>query len=276
MGIADAIKNRQRDWARARPMQLSSTGYSCMRFEDNLFQPMNSNTREEFEEGKGGELDGKMRALNSSSALACNFFDYWRGKNAAPLAGALGVNKVCGVCFEQKYSTGVSEPHLDVVLSYDEATVFAIECKYSEPFYSGKRKDFLKEKYFPKGQKLWDKNGLPHCQAVAQKLHKRNLCYHHLDTAQLLKHMLGLANCEKDWTLLYLWFNPGGPEAECHEDEIEQFIHAVSRDGGKVGGGGAIRAMTYQNLFNRMSNNLDDSHKEYKKYLKERYFCDVE
>lgn len=275
MDIAEEIKNQQRTWARTKSMQLSSTGYSCERLEDNLFQPMNSNTREEFGEGDGNELGGKMRALNSSSVLACNFFDYWRGKNAAPLAGALGVVKARGVCFEQKFSTGVSEPNLDVVVFCDEKTLFAIECKYSEPFYSGKRKDFLKEKYFPRGQKLWDENGLHRCQSVAQRLHERNLRYHHLDAAQLLKHMLGLANCEKNWILLYLWFNPGGPEAGCHEEEIKRFIDEVSHDG-KVGGGGAIRAMTYQVLFKRMSKNLDDSHKEYKKYLKDRYFCDVE
>jgi len=274
MNIAEKIKNQQREWARARSMELSSTGYSCMRLEDNLFQPMNSSTSGPFKKGRGGELDGKMRALNSSSALACNFFDYWRGKNAAPLAGALGIGKVRGVCFEKTFSTGVSKPHLDVVLSCDEAAVFAIECKFSEPFYGDKKKDLLKEKYFFQGKKLWDNNGIHRCQSVAQRLHERNLCYHHLDAAQLLKHMLGLANCEKDWTLLYLWFNPGGPEADCHREEIEQFIDEVSRDGGKVGGGGVIRAMTYQDLFKSMSENLDGKHEAYRKYLEERYFPD--
>ena len=109
-------------------------------------------------------------------------------------------------------------------------------------------------------------------------MHKSQLRYQHLDAAQLLKHMLGLANsrgtgepmCYKNWTLLYLWFNPGGPEAEHHEKEIKQFIGEVSR-GGKVGGGGKIRAMTYQNLFEELSQKLGDLHKEYKNYLIQRY-----
>jgi hypothetical protein len=31
-----------------------------------------------------------MRALHSSSALACNVFEYWRGRDGSPLAAALG------------------------------------------------------------------------------------------------------------------------------------------------------------------------------------------
>ena len=276
MSIADKIKDQQREWARAKPMRLSRTGYSCVRLEDNLFRPMNSDTYDEFKKGDGDELSGKMRALNSSSALACNLFDYWRhGKDASPLAGALGVDEVRDIFFEQKFSAGVrrSFPDLDVVLFCGNETILAVECKFSEP-YEVSEKNFIKEAYFPESGKLWEQQDFCRCQDVAEKLR-----YGYLDAAQLLKHMLGVANSRetgkpihyKKWSLLYLWFNPGEREAKRHEKEIKRFIGEVSR-GGKVGGGGTICEMTYQNLFKSMSENLDDSHKEYREYLTQRYF----
>ncbi len=78
--------------------------------------------------------------------------------------------------------------------------------------------------------------------------------------------MLGLANSEKNWQMLYLWFDPGGAESKIHQEEIDEFINAIKSDGEK------FRAMTYQSLFDRMSEVLDTSHEKYRKYLKERYF----
>ena len=88
--------------------------------------------------------------------------------------------------------------------------------------------------------------------------------------------MLGLAKwgeeSGKNWALLYLWFNPGEPEADSHEDEIERFANAVRRDDGRVGDRGEFRAMTYQELFKELSKKLDASHEEYREYLTQRYF----
>lgn len=288
MNIADKIRNCQRKWARAEPLELSSTGYSCLRLEDNLFRPMNSDTFDEFKKGDGDELDGKMRALNSSSALACSFFDYWRDKDASPLADALSVADVRGLCFEQKFPTGLpgNLPNIDVVFQVSDDSMLAIECKFTEP-YSGDiaKKNRLANSYFlhKNGQKkeLWGNKELHGCQEVAQQLRDGELCCHHLYAAQLLKHMLGLANPKnkqskryEKWEILYLWFDSTGKAAEHHRQEIDEFIKAVGNDDGVVGGGGKIRAMTYQNLFKRLPKKLGDSHKEYqayKYYLDQRY-----
>lgn len=270
------IRCQQRKWAGEEEIGISSKDY-CRKLKDNLFQNLDKDTRHDFEDGDGNELYGNMNAIHSSSALVCNFFDYWRGKNSASLADALGAGKVRRICFEHKFPTGMSKPNLDVVLFCDDGTVFAIESKFAEPF-RGKKKNSLK-KYFSRESEIWKNSDLDRCQDIAQKLHNGELRFRHLDAAQLLKHMLGLAKWGKEsgknWTLLYLWFNPGelgGSEAKCHECEIKQFINEVSHDGLNVGGGGTICTMTYQVLFRKLFRELGDSHKEYKKYLCQRYF----
>lgn len=279
MGEAlSSIKTQQQKWAGGK--NVSRKGY-FRKLKDNLFQNLDKDTRRDFEEGDGNELYGNMNAIHSSSALVCNFFDYWRGvEDSSPLAEALKFHaKIHNLEFERKFNHGVGSrwPNLDVVLTGSNQTLLAIESKFTEPFFGSKNKEIVRPGYFS-GEGRWSQLGLSGCQKLAEDLRQEH-CYKHLDAAQLLKHMLGLAKwgkeSGKDWTLLYLWFNPGGPEAKCHEEEIKRFIDEVSHDG-KVGGGGSIRTMTYQNLFKRMSKNLGDSHKEYKKYLEDRYFCDVE
>lgn len=276
-----SIRCQQRKWAGEE--NISPKGYR-RKLKDNLFQNLDNRTRRDFERADGNELYGKMNAVHSSSALACNFFDYWRVREMDSLAHAMDIKEnIDSIGFEKPFRTGLrrTPPHLDVVFCLSDQTIFAIESKFTEPYDKSKRKNDFAESYFPSGKKLWKEKELVLCQGVAEKMHKSQLRYQHLDAAQLLKHMLGLANskgtgepmCYKNWTFLYLWFNPGGPEAECHEKEIKQFISEVSR-GGKVGGGGKIRVMTYQNLFKRLPKKLGDSHKEYqayKYYLDQRY-----
>ena len=267
----------------------------CLHLEDNLcLRKINPETRSEFERGSGGELKrrGKkmprMHSLYSSAALACSFFDYWRDKDASPLAVALGVADVRGLCFEQKFPAGLpgTPPNLDVVFQVSDDSLLAIESKFTEP-YSGDiaKKNRLANSYFlhknGKKKELWGAQELSGCQDVAQQLREEELCYHHLDAAQLLKHMLGLANSKNKqakrygkWEILYLWFDSTGKAVEHHRQEIDEFIKAVGNDDGVVGGGGKIRAMTYQNLFKRLPKKLGDSHKEYqayKYYLDQRY-----
>ena len=266
--IADTIKAKQRSWAAERKIELNQQN-RCVRLEDNLFKKLNRDAREEFEQADGSELDGHMCALHSSSALVCNVFDYWRGQDKSTLADALGVAKrITRIKFEEKFPTGVGprSPNLDVVLFLAGDALVAIESKFTEPFGGG-RKNLIQEKYFANGKKRWSQAGLPHCQKLAENLLDEN--YKYLDAAQLLKHMLGLANANKrQWKLLYLWFDPGGSAGEKHQKEIDHFIDAVNGDGKKV------CAMTYQSLFNRLSAIPDAQHEhaDYKNYLAQRYF----
>lgn len=278
------IKDQQRKWAGEE--NISPKGYR-RKLRDNLFQNLDKRTRREFERADGNELYGNMNAIHSSSALACNFFDYWRGvEKASSLAEALKFYiQIIDIKFEEKFEHGLcsKRPNIDVVLTGSNRTILAIESKFAEHFDGPKNKKIVKSSYFSGGREgdsgRWSQLGLSGCQKLAESLREKH-CYKHLDAAQLLKHMLGLANfrgtgdpmCYKNWTLLYLWFNPGGPEADRHEDEIEKFTKAVRRADGKVGDHGEFRTMTYQELFEKLSRKLDDSHEEYREYLAQRYF----
>jgi len=267
--IAKEIKSQQKRWARAQGIDLDDQGY-CLKLEDNLFwQYINPETRDEIARGYRRELTGKegrqeyMYAPHGSMALACNFFDYWRcGKDAAPLAYALGVSKVSSICFREKFRTGLpgKPPHASVVLHLASGKLLAIDSRFTERFSSPK-KNPLGKSYFSDGKEPWRQAGLPCCQELAE-----NLSDGHRDVAHILRHMLGLANSGKNWQMLYLWFDPGGAESKIHQEEIDEFINAIKSDGEK------FRAMTYQSLFDRMSEVLDTSHEKYRKYLKERYF----
>ena len=90
----DILKARQRAWAIANRRATDEAGY-CGCADDNLFLGLSAGARNDFDSGDGTELGkrgerGKIQALHSSSALACNWFDYWRGRDTTPLARALG------------------------------------------------------------------------------------------------------------------------------------------------------------------------------------------
>jgi hypothetical protein len=75
------ILHQQRKWAAARG--IKPIGNHTQTLEENLFQPLNAETKAEYKAGSGNELGsvdkpGDMYSLRSSSALVCNVFDYWR------------------------------------------------------------------------------------------------------------------------------------------------------------------------------------------------------
>jgi restriction endonuclease-like protein len=159
-----------------------------------------------------------MQALHSSSALVCNVFDYWRGKNLARLGRALSTPETPrDFKFEQKYSTGLrgSPANLDVVISFAGPKVLAIESKYTEP-YGNRQPAPWPSAYFPIGPGLWEKHGLLACEALARSLNDGAQTFARLDAAQLLKHILGLTHQNVAFTLLYLWYDWPSEEAASH------------------------------------------------------------
>ena len=218
-----AIKAGQQAWAASHGIDVDSNGY-CRQCDANLYEPLSACSRRDLGGGNGSELGeaggrGKIQALHSSAALVCNFFDYWRGRDLAPLAQGLGTStRLCGLALEQKFPTGLGgvPPNLDVVLYGCDGSVFAIESKFTEPFVKSKNKSFLKTQYFPESGGLWKEAGLPECQRLAEDLRDGLLRFELLDAAQLLKHMLGLARCRRRWTLTCLWYSPGGPLSDQH------------------------------------------------------------
>jgi hypothetical protein len=263
------IVERQRRWAGSQHLAVTANG-RLARLEDNLFAPLNIETRAEFEAGDGDEFGtdktpGKMHSIHSSSALVCNVFDFWRKHPIGPLLQACGVeDSRGGLKFEQKFATGVSTKcaNLDVlIMRSGECLPVAIESKFTEPFQTNER-DCLRPAYFRK-PKIWDE--LPICKRIAESLtaKKRFKCF---KAAQLLKHALALSRKfgRKQFVLLYLWYDvPASDAAKQHGSEVQEF-------GDSLGDDVLFRSDTYQNVFDRLSPLMRDA--PYAKYLRSRYF----
>lgn len=192
----------------------------------NLLGGLTGGIRADFAAGAGHELEAKMRAPHSSSALAVNVFAPWR---AAPqgleLAGASGFTELH---FEKVCPTGLrgTSPHLDVVAS-NASHVIAVESKCLE--YLTPKAPAFADAYAgiddARSRSRWFK----HVAGPAS-------AFRHLDAAQLVKHYLGLAREYegRSVTLLYLYWEPSNwrDVSECveHRAELQRFAYSVSGD----------------------------------------------
>lgn len=184
--------------------------------------------REDFAEGAGQELDGKMRAAYSSSALAVNCFARWRNDPSdLKLAGQTGFSRLQ---FEAKCPTGLSgtPPHLDLLLRGRD-TVLAVESKCTEHLtdHAAEFSDAYRER-------ITDDRRETEWFREMEELRERPKKYRFLDAAQLIKHYFGVARTypNETVTLLYLFWEPANAEDVSlfadHRREIEVFSEAVS------------------------------------------------
>ena len=269
--VVDIIKARQRAWAQRQQHTLDTDGY-CGRADDNVFQGLSEAARGDLTRGGGGELGaqgarGKFQATHSSSALACNWFDYWRERDFGVLSEALGVPApFVTLRLEAHVPTGMrgADANLDVLLTTADGWLFAIESKFTEPYAAVTAKNFLKPQYFSQNRSRWTDVGLAGCQAAAERLRMGEHDYTILDVAQLLKHMLALGRTGNRWTLCCLWYEVPGPAADAHRAELETFAAQIGSDAAH------FRALTYQELFARMEP-LAAEHAGYLEYLRDRY-----
>ena len=204
---------------------LDPHGYAVT-LKANLLCTMSPRTQDDFEAGAGGELDRRMRAPHSSSALAVNTFERWRADPAClELAGFCSFETMV---FERKYPTGLrgTPPHLDLVAEATEAVV-AVESKCLEyltpkvPHFAPSYQTLAAEY----GRRSWFRYV---SEGVASSLH--------LGVAQLVRHWLGLCRAYPDRpvTLLYLYWEPENwrqvPECRRHRHEIQDFADRVAGD----------------------------------------------
>ena len=248
--------------------------------EENLFQPLNQQTRKELLEGDGSELNrgtnrpAKIQALHSSSALGINIFDYWRNfSDISIIVSACGLtrsdNHITGkIKFEQKFPIDDRfqyAPNLDVVIypnSPKTIKVYAIECKFAES-YSSRAHGGLDEKYL-ENPEIWQK--LPNIKLLAQKISPIDTEFVYLHAAQLIKHILGLSRelGHGTYRLLYLWYDALDESGYRHKQEIERFSEVVRNDGVK------FHSITYQKLIINLARHRAD-HEKYVRYLTQRY-----
>lgn len=263
------VRRQQQRWALRCGIAFDGSGYTAD-LSDNLFAPLCEASRAEFADADGGELGrpgerAKMQALHSSSALACNVFEYWRERDATPLARCFGVDGPAQIEFERKYPTGLpgNAPNLDVVLRPSSGPLLAIESKFLEPY--GRHVHGLKDKYFEPSPGRWARSGYSHCQELARALRSEPR-FRWLHAEQLLKHVLGLTAREESWRLLYLWYEVAGPAGAEHRAECEQFARVVAGDGID------FAALSYQSLFADLCARVGQRDTAYTHYLGERYF----
>lgn len=265
---------RQRRWAEAVGQAVDDKGY-LPTVEANLYRPLSESAQQDFAHGSGAELvdtptrPAKMRALHSSSALAVNVFDHWQERDTGPLLRALGIDgRLVALRFEAQYPTGLggTPPNLDVALTLTDDRVVAIESKFSE-WLTPKprsRKPFSRS-YFPPGEGVWARRGLPRCQALAVALDAGADHYQLLDAAQLLKHALGLAtHLAAGFELLYLYFDQPGQESDWHRAEVVDFA-------GRVDPALQFHALSYQDVFRALERTAVEP--AYLEYLRARYLA---
>src|SRR5262245_26533460 len=169
------LQRQQRRWAERAGVDHDAHGFVRDR-DANLRVPLSPAARAGFERGSELKprrtLPARIAALHSSAALVANVFDYWVGRDAAPIAAALGLgHEPCRLSFEEPIPTGVAgdPPFVDVALRFGAGRIVAIESKLGE--WLTRRppnKAELKSKYFPAGRALWTDRGLPRCQALAE------------------------------------------------------------------------------------------------------------
>lgn len=259
----ERVLERQRRWASTRGLVVDGASRTEA-LEDNLFQPLNPATLQEYAQGAGNELEGDIRSLRSSAALACNVFDYWRGRDLSAIAEACGADpRVTEVSFERQFPTGLRgiPPHLDVVLEGNGALPTAIESKFTEIY--GPDHGTFRPSYFERAD-LWE--GLASCLDLAKEVRDGRAGFERLGVAQLIKHALGLRRAygPKGFQLLYLWYEVPGDMATQHRAEIERFEE-------RVGSEFAFAALSYDEVFGRLGPCASE-HPAYMQYLADRYF----
>ena len=226
------IKLKQQSWAKRQGLGLvcgtiSGNGERnyLNSLRDNLFEELSQENSEYYHSGDGNETEdtknrlAKMKALYSSSALVLNLFQYWQGKDAAPILAACGLwhrssepaqlLKQVGspsfqvidipakpleveIKFEQQFEISKDKslfphaPNLDVFIHLGLPDI-AIEAKFAEPYRD--KPQGLSKKYI-EGTSFW--NGMPNLYGLAKEISPDNTKFQYLDAAQLIKHILGL------------------------------------------------------------------------------------
>ena len=188
-------------------------------YKDNIFENIEEKYfLNDLLEGAGKELNSKFKALWSSSALVVNNFVPFI-KNLEKIRIENNIFQKGN--FERKLSTGLGgkPPHIDFSLENNELilgfeskfleTLRKTEAKFSNSYFT---LNYLNNEFF-------------------ELIEKYNGKIQYLDTAQLLKHSIGLINYCKNFNkkaiLYYIYWTPKNwnifIEYKTHEKELEIF-----------------------------------------------------
>ena len=251
----EAIVYKQSRWALGVGLQLDPAGWVVTQDAPrNLVIPLSASDRRAFEAGAGGELETKMRAPHSSSALAYNSFAGARDNEPCLRAFAHMVSRSTTeqgrqptVTFERKRPTGWRgiPPHLDVEVAFG-GHVIAVESKMTETY--GAKSDPAKSlapylKLDPSSPR-WA--AVPRLREAAEQIAAGRVKLEMLDAPQLIKHGLGLCRAKQrkeveSIGLVLLWYDAreltdaAGPACDQLLDELEWLRATVADDLSVVG-----------------------------------------
>jgi len=271
--MTDTVKRaKEALWGRYHELNphifVDSKGY-VNNSKENLLQPeWMEFIKTDYEKGGGKELEQKFCAVHSSAALAANHFARFKQEpGKLVILGQSGFN--C-VVLEKKLPTGLRgiPPNLDVFFENRDSCI-AIESKLLETL-------LLKPPHFSSS---YNKERLPHCEPQWWNFIElaRNAQEAYLDTAQLVKHYLGLIyhlkknKIDKKPILLYLYWNPTNAseiqEYQKHDQEVKEFKDMVT------GSSLEFISMSYPELWEAWSR--EPSLADHAKKLMERYFVRI-
>lgn len=256
-----AIVEQQAAWARRSGLQLDTSGWIVARDSDrNLVVPLCAQDRQAFGDGAGNELETKMRAPHSSSALAYNCLAAARGSTECLQAFASLVDPVAApstgtleVSFERKRPTGWGgiPPHLDVEVAHGN-DVIAVESKMTETY--GAKRDpgeslapYLK---FDEASPRWA--GMAHLRRAAECLATGKKTLELLDAAQLIKHAIGLLRAQRKddvhrVALVLLWFD-ARELTDVARPSCEKFLEELDWLRSSIATNITLTATTHQDL----------------------------
>jgi hypothetical protein len=222
--------------SRTEEVELDRDNY-ILKVAQNILPPLTPEDIEaDFKDAAGHELETKMRAPWSSSALAVNSFGRWRyDPSLLELAGRTGF--AAGFRFEHPCPNKVStiHPYLDLILERP-GEMLAVESKFTEylqgsdhpPVAAGYKR--LAEREDDRAASRWFA-ALDHVERFLL-----------LDAYQLVKHYLGIVlefarEPQPKLTLVYLYWEPrnalegaGGDLVARHRAEIAEFAKLVGSD----------------------------------------------
>ncbi len=219
-------------------------------FKDNLIPTILADDFfDDLDNGDGNELQSKFKALYSSSALGVNFFGFF--KRHLDKFSLLGEGDFTVGQFEKKLPTGLkgTSPNLDFYLE-SEKCIIGIESKFLEPL-TPKQPNFSAS-YSDSFLDNLDK-GL---SKIVNRFREHNDATL-LDTAQLIKHCIGLINNKGDKRakLIYVYWEPLNADDFCeyrqHKNELLDFADRI-----KTVSGVSFHHMTYLDFYNLFSSDI--------------------
>jgi hypothetical protein len=220
----------------------------------------------DLENGDGNELYGKFQALHSSSALAVNFFGFFK-KNLNKFE-VFGVTDFKKSQFEKKLPTGMRRsPNLDFYLE-NETYVIGFESKFLETL--SQKKPEISNAY---SDGLLSKIDEGFIEIINH--YRENNAKSCLDIAQLIKHSVGLIRNKgnKKAKLIYIYWEPLNShefiEYKRHKKELVEFSERI-----KCVKGIEFHHTTYLEFYNNFVNN--NFFKHHLENFKNKYFFNLE